>query len=74
MAVGLCARSHLDGTLAKLDEFGKSDAFKKASGIFSLIKVGSADFLAERKLKRFKQTNKGFTDMCGYYYYCSHYC
>ncbi|TSK34778.1 Maestro heat-like repeat-containing protein family member 1 [Bagarius yarrelli] len=38
MAVGLCARSHLDGTLAKLDEFGKSDAFKKASGIFSLLK------------------------------------
>ncbi|MCJ8728677.1 hypothetical protein PDJAM_G00007090 [Pangasius djambal] len=38
MAVGLCASSHLDGTLAKLDEFGKSDAFKKASGIFSLLK------------------------------------
>lgn len=38
MAVGLCARSHLDGTLAKLDEFGKSDAFRKASGIFSLLK------------------------------------
>ncbi|KAF4088237.1 hypothetical protein AMELA_G00080220 [Ameiurus melas] len=38
MAVGLCASSHLDGTLAKLEEFGKSDAFKKASGIFSLLK------------------------------------
>ncbi|XP_060777885.1 maestro heat-like repeat-containing protein family member 1 isoform X2 [Neoarius graeffei] len=38
MALGLCASSHLDGTLAKLDEFGKSDAFKKASGIFSLLK------------------------------------
>uniref|UniRef100_A0A674EI80 Maestro heat like repeat family member 1 n=1 Tax=Salmo trutta TaxID=8032 RepID=A0A674EI80_SALTR len=30
--------SHLDATLAKLDDFGKSDAFKKASGIFSLLK------------------------------------
>lgn len=38
MCVGLCANSHLDSTLAKLDEFGKSDAFKKASGIFSLLK------------------------------------
>ncbi|XP_028837282.1 maestro heat-like repeat-containing protein family member 1 isoform X2 [Denticeps clupeoides] len=38
MGVGLCASSHLDGTLAKLDEFGKSDAFKKASGIFGLLK------------------------------------
>uniref|UniRef100_A0AAR2IQV4 Maestro heat-like repeat family member 1 n=1 Tax=Pygocentrus nattereri TaxID=42514 RepID=A0AAR2IQV4_PYGNA len=38
MGIGLCASSHLDGTLAKLDEFGKSDAFKKASGIFSLLK------------------------------------
>ncbi|XP_027005039.2 maestro heat-like repeat-containing protein family member 1 isoform X2 [Tachysurus fulvidraco] len=38
IAVGLCASSHLDGTLAKLEEFGKSDTFKKASGIFSLLK------------------------------------
>ncbi|KAK1795222.1 hypothetical protein P4O66_010397, partial [Electrophorus voltai] len=38
MGVGLCARSHLDDTLAKLEEFGKSDAFKKASGIFGLLK------------------------------------
>ncbi|XP_066539071.1 maestro heat-like repeat-containing protein family member 1 isoform X3 [Hoplias malabaricus] len=38
MGIGLCASSHLDGTLAKLDEFGKSDAFKKASGIFGLLK------------------------------------
>ncbi|XP_076846747.1 maestro heat-like repeat-containing protein family member 1 isoform X2 [Brachyhypopomus gauderio] len=36
--VGLCARTHLDDTLAKLEDFGKSDAFKKASGIFSLLK------------------------------------
>ncbi|XP_030638186.1 LOW QUALITY PROTEIN: maestro heat-like repeat-containing protein family member 1 [Chanos chanos] len=38
MGLGLCANSHLDGTLAKLEEFGKSDAFKKASGIFGLLK------------------------------------
>lgn len=74
MAVGLCASSHLDGTLAKLDEFGKSDTFKKASGIFSLLKVSSAGFSGERKPTCFKQTNKGLTDMCGYYYYFSHYC
>ncbi|XP_061100289.1 maestro heat-like repeat-containing protein family member 1 isoform X2 [Conger conger] len=38
VGIGLCASSHLEGTLAKLDDFGKSDAFKKASGIFSLLK------------------------------------
>ncbi|KAG7469785.1 hypothetical protein MATL_G00132540 [Megalops atlanticus] len=38
MGVGLCASSHLHGTLAKLEEFGKSDVFKKASGIFGLLK------------------------------------
>ncbi|CAB1334802.1 unnamed protein product, partial [Coregonus sp. 'balchen'] len=38
MGIGLCASSHLDATLAKLDDFGKSDAFRKASGIFSLLK------------------------------------
>lgn len=39
MGVGLCANSHLEGTLAKLDEFGKSDAFKKSPSIFNLLKV-----------------------------------
>uniref|UniRef100_A0A8C9T2B1 Maestro heat like repeat family member 1 n=1 Tax=Scleropages formosus TaxID=113540 RepID=A0A8C9T2B1_SCLFO len=38
MGIGLCASSHLDDTLAKLEDFGKSDAFKKASGIFGLLK------------------------------------
>uniref|UniRef100_A0A3Q3WCT8 Uncharacterized protein n=1 Tax=Mola mola TaxID=94237 RepID=A0A3Q3WCT8_MOLML len=38
MGVGLCANSHLEGTLAKLDEFGKSDAFKKSPSIFNLLK------------------------------------
>lgn len=39
MGVGLCANSHLEGTLAKLYEFGKSDAFKKSPSIFNLLKV-----------------------------------
>ncbi|KAJ8354238.1 hypothetical protein SKAU_G00218050 [Synaphobranchus kaupii] len=38
VGIGLCANSHLDGTLAKLEDFGKSDACKKASGIFGLLK------------------------------------
>lgn len=38
MGIGLCASSHLDGTLKNLEEFGKSDTFRKASGIFSLLK------------------------------------
>ncbi|MEQ2200298.1 hypothetical protein XENOCAPTIV_026953, partial [Xenoophorus captivus] len=38
MGVGLCASSHLEGTLAKLDEYGKSDAFKKSPSIFNLLK------------------------------------
>ncbi|KAJ8334099.1 hypothetical protein SKAU_G00397380 [Synaphobranchus kaupii] len=38
MGIGLCASSHLDDTLAKLEDFGKSDIFKKASGIFGLLK------------------------------------
>ncbi|KAJ3597626.1 hypothetical protein NHX12_001144, partial [Muraenolepis orangiensis] len=38
MSVGLCAYSHLEGTLAKLEEFGKSEAFKKSPSIFNLLK------------------------------------
>uniref|UniRef100_A0A3B4BDL5 Uncharacterized protein n=1 Tax=Periophthalmus magnuspinnatus TaxID=409849 RepID=A0A3B4BDL5_9GOBI len=38
MGVGLCANSHLEGTLAKLEEFGKSEAFKKSPSIFNLLK------------------------------------
>ncbi|XP_039593535.1 maestro heat-like repeat-containing protein family member 1 isoform X2 [Polypterus senegalus] len=36
--IGLCASKHLDDTLGKLEDFGKSEAFKKASGIFGLLK------------------------------------
>ncbi|XP_035284058.1 maestro heat-like repeat-containing protein family member 1 [Anguilla anguilla] len=44
VGVGLCASSHLDDTLAKLEDFRKSDIFKKASGIFGLLKDrGDAD-------------------------------
>ncbi|AWO96969.1 putative maestro heat-like repeat-containing protein family member 1 [Scophthalmus maximus] len=38
IGIGLCANSHLEGTLAKLDEFDKSDAFKKSPSIFNLLK------------------------------------
>ncbi|XP_061112015.1 maestro heat-like repeat-containing protein family member 1 [Conger conger] len=38
MGIGLCASSHLHDALAKLEDFGKSDIFKKASGIFGLLK------------------------------------
>ncbi|XP_077577113.1 maestro heat-like repeat-containing protein family member 1 isoform X1 [Stigmatopora nigra] len=38
LGIGLCANSHLEGTLAKLDEFGKSDALKKSPSIFNLLK------------------------------------
>ncbi|KAJ8386836.1 hypothetical protein AAFF_G00166310 [Aldrovandia affinis] len=38
MGIGICANSHLDDTLARLEDFGKSDVFKKASGIFGLLK------------------------------------
>ncbi|XP_056141693.1 maestro heat-like repeat-containing protein family member 1 [Lampris incognitus] len=41
LGIGLCANSHLEGTLAKLDEFGKSDAFKKSQSIFNLLKERS---------------------------------
>ncbi|KAL0985276.1 hypothetical protein UPYG_G00154880 [Umbra pygmaea] len=48
MCIGLCARSHLEATLAKLDEFGKSDAFKKASGIFAFSKLDKNDVDVEK--------------------------
>ncbi|XP_062822975.1 maestro heat-like repeat-containing protein family member 1 isoform X2 [Anolis carolinensis] len=36
--LGLCAVTHLDETLAKLEEFVKSDVFKKSAGLFSIFK------------------------------------
>uniref|UniRef100_A0A3B3QI32 Maestro heat like repeat family member 1 n=1 Tax=Paramormyrops kingsleyae TaxID=1676925 RepID=A0A3B3QI32_9TELE len=38
IGVGLCAARHFGDTLAKLEDFSKSDALKKASGIFGLLK------------------------------------
>uniref|UniRef100_A0A8C8RI83 Maestro heat like repeat family member 1 n=1 Tax=Pelusios castaneus TaxID=367368 RepID=A0A8C8RI83_9SAUR len=35
---GLCAVTHLDETLAKLEDFAKSDVFRKSVGLFSIFK------------------------------------
>ncbi|XP_074842542.1 maestro heat-like repeat-containing protein family member 1 isoform X2 [Carettochelys insculpta] len=37
-AFGICAASHLDETLAKLEDFVKSDIFRKSVGLFSIFK------------------------------------
>ncbi|KAM6454656.1 maestro heat-like repeat-containing protein family member 1 isoform 3-T3 [Liasis olivaceus] len=36
--LGLCAVTHLDEALAKLEEFVKSDVLKKSAGLFSIFK------------------------------------
>lgn len=36
---GICAISHLDDTLAQLEDFVKSDVFRKSTGIFNIFKV-----------------------------------
>ncbi|XP_054840441.1 maestro heat-like repeat-containing protein family member 1 isoform X2 [Eublepharis macularius] len=36
--LGLCAVNYLDETLAKLEEFVKSDVFRKSAGLFSIFK------------------------------------
>ncbi|XP_042320426.1 maestro heat-like repeat-containing protein family member 1 [Sceloporus undulatus] len=36
--LGLCAVTHLDDALTKLEEFVKSDVFKKSAGLFSIFK------------------------------------
>ncbi|PKU28019.1 maestro heat-like repeat-containing protein family member 1 isoform x3 [Limosa lapponica baueri] len=38
---GICAINHLEETLAKLEDFVRSDVFKKSVGLFSLFKHGS---------------------------------
>ncbi|XP_010628834.1 maestro heat-like repeat-containing protein family member 1 isoform X2 [Fukomys damarensis] len=38
---GICAISHLEDTLAQLEDFVKSDVLKKSSGIFSIFKERS---------------------------------
>lgn len=36
---GICAVSHLDDTLAQLENFVRSDVFRKSMGIFNIFKV-----------------------------------
>lgn len=36
---GICAINHLEETLAKLEDFVRSDVFKKTVGLFSIFKV-----------------------------------
>lgn len=36
---GICAISHLDDTLAQLEDFVRSDVFRKSIGIFNIFKV-----------------------------------
>lgn len=36
---GICAISHLDDTLAELEDFVRSDVFRKSIGIFNIFKV-----------------------------------
>lgn len=36
---GICAISHLDDTLAQLEDFVRSDVFRKSTGIFNIFKV-----------------------------------
>ncbi|XP_030825688.1 maestro heat-like repeat-containing protein family member 1, partial [Camarhynchus parvulus] len=38
---GICARNHLEETLEKLEEFVKSEAFRKSQGLFSIFKERS---------------------------------
>lgn len=36
---GICAIVHLEDTLAQLEDFVRSDVFRKSVGIFSIFKV-----------------------------------
>lgn len=36
---GICAITHLEDTLAQLEDFVRSDVFRKSTGIFSIFKV-----------------------------------
>lgn len=42
---GICAINHLEETLAKLEEFVRSDVFKKSVGLFSIFKVRASETL-----------------------------
>ncbi|XP_043547011.1 maestro heat-like repeat-containing protein family member 1 [Chiloscyllium plagiosum] len=38
VCIGFCAKTHLDITLTKLEEFGKSDTLKKSPSLFQILK------------------------------------
>ncbi|XP_059496590.1 maestro heat-like repeat-containing protein family member 1 [Stegostoma tigrinum] len=38
VCIGFCAKTHLDVTLAKLEDFGKSDVLKKSPSLFQILK------------------------------------
>ncbi|XP_062900740.1 maestro heat-like repeat-containing protein family member 1 isoform X1 [Mobula hypostoma] len=38
VCVGFCATTHLDDTLSKLEDFSKSDIFKKSPSLFNILK------------------------------------
>eukprot|EP00061_Rhincodon_typus_P009665 g33326.t1 len=40
VCIGFCAKTHLDVTLAKLEDFGKSDILKKSPSLFQILKAG----------------------------------
>ncbi|XP_036685770.1 maestro heat-like repeat-containing protein family member 1 isoform X12 [Balaenoptera musculus] len=48
---GICASSHLDDTLAQLEDFVKSDVFRKSAGIFNIFKDRS-----ENEVEKVKST------------------
>lgn len=39
---GICAITHLEDTLAQLEDFVRSDVFRKSTSIFSIFKVRRA--------------------------------
>ncbi|XP_057387807.1 maestro heat-like repeat-containing protein family member 1 isoform X3 [Balaenoptera acutorostrata] len=49
--LGICASSHLDDTLAQLEDFVKSDVFRKSAGIFNIFKDRS-----ENEVEKVKST------------------
>ncbi|XP_032465355.1 maestro heat-like repeat-containing protein family member 1 isoform X2 [Phocoena sinus] len=46
---GICASSHLDDTLAQLEDFVKSDVFRKSAGIFNIFKDRSESEVEKAK-------------------------
>lgn len=55
---GICAINHLEETLAKLEDFVRSDVFKKSVGLFSIFKVRAKGPLLRRG--RQQKAQEGF--------------